>query len=71
MIKANSADELLRPEFFEDRVCGAMDGVTVRSVKPIVQFDKGEVELRYNVGTRGNGVDEPQWPHDLMVEFVR
>lgn len=70
MIQKNSADKLLRPDFFEDRESKAL-GVTVRTVKPIIRFDGGEVALKYNVGTRGNDVDAPRWPEDLMTEVVR
>lgn len=71
MIKTYGADKLLRPEFFEDRETKALGGIIVRSVKPIIRFDDDEVVLKYNVGTRGNGLDEPRWPHDLMVEIVQ
>jgi hypothetical protein len=60
---------LFDPSFFEDRESKAI-GVVVRTVKPIIRFKDGEVELRYNVGTRGNGKDAPRWPEDLMVEVV-
>ena len=33
--------------------------------------DHGEgVRSGYNVGTRSNGVDQPRWPEDLMMEIV-
>jgi CoA-transferase family III len=70
MIGKNSGAVVLRPEFFEDRKSGAL-GVDVRTVKPIIRFKGGEVELGYNVGTRGNGVDKPTWPEDLMTEIVK
>lgn len=69
MIKTNVRDVLLRPEFFEVRHSGAI-GQDIRAVKPIVQYPHGKVELKYNVGTRGNGVDQPRWPQDLMTEVV-
>ena len=47
-------DILFRPEFFEKRESKAV-GHTFVQVKPIAQFQDGEVELRYNVGTRTNG----------------
>lgn len=68
-IKEKSGGVLFRPEFFEDRECANL-GVTIRTVKPIIQFPGNEVELRYNVGTRSNGVDEPRWPHNLMVSVI-
>jgi hypothetical protein len=70
MIRANSADRLLQPDFFEVRDAEAL-GVKIRTVKPIIKFDQGEVELKYNVSTRGNGVDAPKWPEDLMTEIIR
>ncbi|KIX08137.1 uncharacterized protein Z518_02793 [Rhinocladiella mackenziei CBS 650.93] len=69
MLRCNSSAELFDPKFFEDRYSGAIDAV-IRTVRPIIQFDKDEVELKYNVGTRGNGKDTPRWPQDLGVEVV-
>jgi len=68
MITKNS--KLLAPSYFEDRESKAI-GATVRTVKPIVKFDNDQVELKYNVGTRGNGKDAPWWPDDLMIEVVQ
>ena len=70
MIRQNSGEVLYKPEFFEDRKSGAL-GVDVRTVRPIISFKRREVDLGYNVGTRGNGVDQPRWPEDLMTEIVR
>lgn len=61
---------LLDPSFFEDRESKAL-GVVVRTVKPIIKFENDQVELKYNVGTRGNGKDAPRWPEDLMTEVVQ
>jgi hypothetical protein len=69
MLKINSSGILFRPEFFETRHSGAI-GKDVRVVRPIVQYPDGKVELKYNVGTRGNGVDQAQWPGNLMTEVV-
>ena len=69
MIKENSGEVAFKPDFFEDRKSGAL-GVDVRTVKPIIKFTGDEVELGYNVGTRGNGFDQPRWPEDLMTEIV-
>jgi hypothetical protein len=60
---------LLRDEFFEVRENKTI-GKKIRAVKPILQFPGGEVELKYNVGTRSNGIDAAKWPHDLMSEVV-
>ncbi|KAF8886798.1 CoA-transferase family III domain-containing protein [Infundibulicybe gibba] len=62
--------ELFNPEFFEERENKAL-GVSVHTVKPILSFPGGNVKLGYNVGTRGNGVDEPKWPEDLLTEVIR
>ncbi len=70
MIKGNSGKALFNPKFFEQRESSAL-GVNIQTVKPIIRFENDEVELRYNVGTRGNGVDKPRWPEDLMTEIVR
>ena len=69
MIQKNSADKLFRPEHFEDRESKVLD-VKIRTVSPVIRFDDGEVKFEYNVGTRGNGVDQPRWPADLMSEAV-
>ncbi|CAK1355042.1 unnamed protein product [Cercospora beticola] len=69
MIQANAANTLFRPEFFERRRSGAL-GLDMQVVRPGIRFPKDTVELRYNVGTRGNGVDSPFWPRDLSVEVV-
>ncbi|KAH6642898.1 CoA-transferase family III domain-containing protein [Boeremia exigua] len=69
MLHANARDVVLRPEFFETRHSAAI-GADVRCPKPIIQFPGGKVELKFNVGTRGNGVDQPRWPADLMTEIV-
>lgn len=70
MLKQNSGKVVFNPAFFEDRKSGAI-GIDVRTVKPVIRFQDGEVELGYNVGTRGNGVDQARWPDDLMTEIVR
>ena len=69
MLMTNSSAVLFKPEFFELRHSGAI-GKDVRGVKPIAQYPRGSVELGYNVGTRGNGVDQPMWPENLMTEVV-
>ena len=69
MLMTNSSAVLFKPEFFETRHSGAI-GKDIKGVKPIAQYPKDSVELRYNVGTRGNGVDQPRWPEDLMTEVV-
>lgn len=57
--------------FFEVRSSGALGGLKLRVPKPVLQFPPGTVTLRYNVGTRGNGVDQPRWPEDLNTEVVK
>ena len=59
---------IFKPEFFERRKSGAVGHEFVQ-VKPIAQF-KDDIQLRYNVGTRPNGVDQAKWPQDLSVEIV-
>lgn len=70
MIKEHSADILFNPKFFEEREAKAVDNCPkIKAVKPIINFND-EVKLGYNVGTRGNGRDQPRWPSDLTVEVV-
>ena len=70
MMKEHAADDLLRPEFFERRRTEAL-GLEMQVVKPVLQFPAGTVELKYNIGTRGNGVDQPYWPGNLSQEVVK
>ncbi|EMR82315.1 hypothetical protein ACHAP3_005055 [Botrytis cinerea] len=69
LIKSGTGKTILRDEFFENRETKAV-GVTIRTVKPILRFPNKEVDLRYNVGTRSNGIDAAHWPTDLMTEIV-
>jgi len=69
MLKENSAKTLFAPDFFEKRRSGAL-GTDIMTPKPIIRFPEGKVRLEYNVGTRGNGVDQPRWPENLMTEVV-
>ncbi|KAH8426492.1 uncharacterized protein LDX57_004227 [Aspergillus melleus] len=62
-------DTLFNPAFFEPRLSKNIS-TTFIGVKPIAQFPGKEVDLKYNVGTRGNGIDQPMWPKDLTVEVV-
>ena len=62
-------DKLFRPEFFAYQVSKAM-GAKVRTIKPVISFEKDQVKLGFNVGTRGNGKDAPFWPKDLTTEIV-
>lgn len=70
MISQKHREILFRPDFLEDRPCPSI-GYNIRTVKPILRYENGEVELKYNVGTRGNGVDKAYWPDNLMTEIVR
>lgn len=67
-LRTYDSDVLFRNEFFEERVSKAV-GHTFIQVKPVAQFED-DVSLRYNVGTRSNGVDAAKWPSDLGVEIV-
>ncbi|OCK85885.1 alpha-methylacyl-CoA racemase [Lepidopterella palustris CBS 459.81] len=69
MLHENSGSILFKPEFFEDRHSGAI-GKTIRTIAPILKFPDGPVQLKYNVGTRTNGVDKAFWPKNLMTEVV-
>ena len=68
MLKSKKAP-FLDPRFFEDRENKAL-GVPVKTVKPILTFPDQVVRPGYNVGSRGNGVDQPKWPEDLLTEIV-
>ncbi|KAF3911733.1 hypothetical protein AA313_de0205210 [Arthrobotrys entomopaga] len=60
---------LFKPEFFEARRAENL-GETFIFVKPIAQFGDNALELKFHVGTRGNGTDKPVWPKDLTVQVV-
>jgi hypothetical protein len=68
MHQYNSA-VLFQPSFFEIREARAL-GKFIRTIKPVAQFPNGEVILRFDIGTRGNGVDKPIWPIDMNTEIV-
>ena len=73
MLFKNSAAKLFKPSYFETRSAEALDpgkGVTMKIVKPVLKFPEDVVKLGFNVSTRGNGVDVPRWPEDLMTEIV-
>ena len=71
MLRENSGDVIFNPKFFEEREAKALkDSPKIRTVKPIVEYADGKVKPGYNVGTRGNGRDQPRWPDDLSVEVV-
>ncbi|KAK7181919.1 hypothetical protein DPSP01_009516 [Paraphaeosphaeria sporulosa] len=69
MLKQNAGPVVFNPEFFEVRHSKAI-GKDIATPKPIIQFPEGKVQLKFNVGTRGNGVDQARWPKDLMTEVV-
>ncbi|KIX09204.1 uncharacterized protein Z518_00283 [Rhinocladiella mackenziei CBS 650.93] len=62
---------VLNLDFFEKRTSEALNGLVFRVPKPVLQFPPDTVQLGYNVGTRGNGVDEARWPEDLLTEVVK
>jgi hypothetical protein len=69
MLKQNAGSVIFNPGFFEIRHSKAI-GKDIATPKPIIQFPEGKVQLKFNVGTRGNGVDQAKWPEDLMTEVV-
>lgn len=69
LLRQYDEKDLFNPSFFQNYRSEAV-GVTTSKVRPVAQFKDNVVELKYNVGTRGNGVDKPMWPDDLTVEVV-
>jgi len=69
LLKKHSKDVLFRDEFFELRK-SRNRGIDIRTVRPILKFKDNAVDLRFQVGTRTNGVDKPIWPQDLLIEVV-
>ncbi|OJD33683.1 uncharacterized protein BKCO1_2800014 [Diplodia corticola] len=70
LLRRYRQDVLFRPAFFARYYSRAIDA-TVERVRPVARFKDDAVELAYNVGTRGNGTDLPEWPLDLAVEVVQ
>ena len=66
---SKSAPHLFSDEFFEVREAKAV-GAQIRTVKPIIQWKDGLVKPGFQVSARRNGIDQPRWPEDLMVELV-
>lgn len=63
---------LFQDSFWEERKAPVPLGderKVIRCLKPIAEWND-VVKLGYNVGARGNGVDGPRWPMDLMIERV-
>jgi hypothetical protein len=69
MLEENSKDKVFRDEFFENRDCRSI-GTKIRTIKPILHFRGGKVQLGFNIGTRTNGVDQARWPEDLGTEII-
>ena len=61
---------LLNPALFTGYPVKNLGGHVITFPAPVLRFPGGEVEPGFQVGTRGNGVDQPRWPEDLMVEVV-
>lgn len=68
LIKSSGAS-IMRPNFFT-KYHPRHIGKDMVIVAPILRFPNGEVEPRFDIGTRGNGVDQPKWPKDLLSERV-
>lgn len=69
MLKKTSPS-LFNPSFFDTRQAANL-GCSIRTVKPVLQFPAGLVQPGFQVGTRGNAVDAPRWPRDLLAETVK
>lgn len=60
---------LFDPSYFETRPAPNL-GVSLRTVKPVLQFPDGVVKPGFTIGTRGNAVDKAQWPADLTTQVI-
>lgn len=60
---------LFDPSYFETRHCPNL-GVSLRTVRPVLQFVEGVVKPGFTIGTRGNGVDKAHWPADLKTQVI-
>lgn len=70
LLREHDSKAMFKPEFFEKRTSKAV-GHDFIHVKPVAVWKNQSVKLRFNVGTRSNGVDAPRWPEDLSVEIVQ
>ena len=61
---------VFQSQFFRGSTQNKALGVPVKTVKPILTLPDQVVRPGYNVGSRGNGVDQPKWPEDLLTETV-
>lgn len=68
LLKERSA-YLFDPSYFEIRPSPNL-GVSLRTVKPVLQFVDGMVKPGFTIGTRGNAVDKAQWPADLKTQVI-
>lgn len=68
LLTSHDSETLFNPSFFEPMEAKHLAATFIRP-KPVARFASG-LELKYHVGTRGNGVDQPVWPKDLTVEVV-
>lgn len=69
LLASDSKSPICQAEFYEDRKAENL-GTKIRTVKPVLEFPGKEVELGFNIGTRGNGADQPRWPENLLTEIV-
>lgn len=69
ILTQHDSEALFAPDSFQPMEAKNLSMTFIRP-KPVAQFANG-MELKYHVGTRGNGVDQPVWPKDLTVEGVR
>lgn len=68
-MEERSGDVFFNQDFYENRESRAI-GVTMRLLKPAIKFPNQEVKPGFNIGTRGNGMDQPRWPDDLCTEII-
>jgi hypothetical protein len=61
---------IVNPAFFQKRTSGALNDLVFRMPKPTIHFPPNTIDLTYNIGTRGNGVDQARWPQDLSTEVI-
>lgn len=68
MLKETSP-ELFDPAYFEIRSCPNL-GISIRTVRPVLQFVDGLIKPGFTVATRGNGVDQARWPTNLRIQAI-
>ncbi|KAK1758843.1 CAIB/BAIF family protein [Echria macrotheca] len=65
-----ASKRLFPSQFFVKERPVSLRGKEMLYVAPVLQFPQGEVKPGFDIGTRGNAVDDARWPEDMNVQVV-